>query len=178
MKKSKKLLILVPNLTYFISHRMPIAETASKKGYKVIVGYGELGGANPKKLNKKNFKIISIPIQRGGTNPFNEIKTFFYIFKFFKREKPDIVHLVTIKPYLYGGVISRLIGTPCLVSAVSGLGSLFIHKDLKSIIYRLLLYPIYKIPFFRKKTINGISQKRKSADFPILKFQIRGTTKV
>ena len=150
MKKNKKLLILVPNLTYFISHRMPIAETASKKGYKVIVGYGELGGANPKKLNKKKFKIISIPIQRGGINPFNEIKTFFYILRFFKREKPDIVHLVTIKPYLYGGIISRLIGTPCLVSAVSGLGSLFIHKDLKSIMFRLLLYPIYKLAFNHK----------------------------
>ena len=40
----------------------------------------------------------------------------------FKSEKPDIVHLVTIKPYLYGGIISRLTFVPAVISAISGLG--------------------------------------------------------
>ena len=49
----------------------------------------------------------------------------------FKKERPDIAHLVTIKLYLYGGIISRLTGVPGLVSAVSGLGTVFISKNLK-----------------------------------------------
>ena len=62
--------------------------------------------------------------------------------EFFQKEKPDIAHLVTIKPYLYGGIISRFISVPCLVSAVSGLGTLFISNDLKT---KVLLF--FYIPF-------------------------------
>ena len=147
MKKNKKLLILVNNLAYFISHRMPIAETAYDKGFDVVVGYGELGNADLQLLDGKNFKISFIPMDRGSVNPFKELKTIFNIWKFFYYEKPDVVHLVTIKPYLYGGIISRLTSVPCLISAVSGLGSLFIHKDIKSKLFRLLLYPIYFLAF-------------------------------
>lgn len=121
----------------------------------MVIGYGELGGADPKSLENKGFKATYIPIQRGGINPFKDMKSLFYIWKFFKKEKPDIVHLVTIKPYLYGGIISRLIGIPCLVSAVTGLGSLFISNNLKSKIFRLFLFPIYKFAFnhFNQKII-------------------------
>ena len=86
-------------------------------------------------------------MQRGSINPFKELKTFFYIWKFLKKEKPDVAHLITIKPYLYGGVLSRLVGVPNLVSAVSGLGTLFLHNDLKSRFLRLLVYHIYLLAF-------------------------------
>lgn len=92
-------------------------------------------------------------MQPGGFNLLNDFKTFYYIWGFFKRVKPDIVHLVTIKPYLYGGIISRLCGVQGLITAVSGLGTLFVNKDLKSKLIRLLLYPIYKLAF------NHLNQK-------------------
>ncbi len=96
-----------------------------------------------------------IPMQRGGVNLFYDILTLFNIWNFFRKEKPDIAHLVTIKPYLYGGIISRLTNVPSLVSAVSGLGTLFIRNDLKSKLLRLLLYPLYKFAFnhFNQKII-------------------------
>ena len=126
---------------------MPIAEAAKVEGFDVVIGYGELGGADSKLLEQKGFKIRYIPMQRGRINPFNELKTFFYIWKFFKKERPDIVHLVTIKPYLYGGVISRLLNIRAVVSAVAGFGTLFISKDLKFKILRFLLSPIFKFSF-------------------------------
>jgi len=147
MKKNKKLLILVNTLSFFISHRLPIVEAALAKGFDIVIGYGELGNTGSKLLEQQGLKVKHIYIHRGGINPLKEIKTFFYIWKFFKKESPDIAHLITIRPYLYGGVISRLIGIKSLVSAVSGLGTLFISKDWKSRFLRLLVYPIYKLTF-------------------------------
>lgn len=147
MKRNTKLLILINDLNFFYSHRLPIAEISKINGFDVIIGYGELGGANPKLLEQKGFKLSFIPMERGGFSFFKDLKTFFYIWSFFRREKPDIVHLVTIKPYLYGGIVSRLTNISSLVSAVSGLGTLFLHKDLKSKILRILLYPIYRLAF-------------------------------
>ena len=145
--KSIKLLILINDLSFFCSHRLPIAEAAKKNAFDVVIGYGELGGANPNELEKKGFKVCSVPIKRGTINMFKDLQSLFYIWRFFKKEKPDIVHLVTIKPYLYGGIIARMIGIPGLVSAVSGLGTLFIHQDLKSNFLRLLIYPMYRFAF-------------------------------
>ncbi len=150
MKKNKKILILVNYLSFFISHRLPIANALLSEGFEVFIGYGELRGANPKILEEKGFKVSFVPIQPGGINFFKDLKTIYHIWKFFKEVRPDIVHLVTIKPYLYGGIISRFIGIPSLVSAVSGLGTLFISENLKTKILRVILYPIYKFAFNHK----------------------------
>ena len=148
--KKKKLLILVNYLSFFLTHRLPIAEESLNNGFEVFIGYGELRGADPKFLEKKGFKLNLIPIEPGGINFFKDLKTIYNIWNYFKRVKPDIVHLVTIKPYLYGGFVSRVTKVPNLVSAVSGLGTLFINNDLKSKILRLFLYPIYKFAFNHK----------------------------
>ena len=155
MKKNKKLLIFVNDLSFFCSHRLPIAEASLEKELDVCIAYGELGGADKNFLERKGFKVNLIPMQRGSINIFKELKTFLYIWKFFKREKPDIVHLVTIKPYLYGGIISRLTFVPAVISAISGLGTLFIQKDLKSKFLRLILYPFFKLALnhFNQKVI-------------------------
>ena len=48
-----KILFLVNNLNFFISHRLPIAEALIAKGIDVIIGYGELGGSNPMLVSTK-----------------------------------------------------------------------------------------------------------------------------
>ena len=146
MEKKTKLLILINNLSFFCSHRLPIAEASLAKGFDVVIGYSEVGSADPHLLMQKGFKVKFVPMH-GGTNLLKELKIFYTLWSFFKKEKPDIVHLVTIKPYLYGGIISRFTGVQNLVSAIPGLGTLFVHKDLKSRFLRLLLYPLYCLAF-------------------------------
>ena len=143
----KKLLFLVNDLSFFCSHRLPIAEFSIKHGYEVVIGYGELGGADVPTLKNKGFKLSKVSMDRGGKNIFQDMIAFIKIWKFFNHENPDIVHLITIKPYLYGGVLARMNRIPCVVSAVSGLGTLFIHRDLKSKLTRLMLYPLYRFAF-------------------------------
>ncbi|MDC1236526.1 glycosyltransferase family 4 protein [Pelagibacteraceae bacterium] len=142
-----KLVILINDLSFFCSHRLPIAEAAMDKSIDVVIGYGELGGADPQALEQKGLKVSFVPMKRGSINVLKDLQSLFYIWRFFKKEKPDIAHLVTIKPYLYGGLIARLTGIPALVTAISGLGALFIHKDLKSKILKFLLYPLYRLAF-------------------------------
>ncbi len=117
---------------------------------EVIIGYGELGRADPKYLEQKGIRAEFIPMYRGSISIIKNLKTFFCIWKFFKREKPDIVHLVTIKPYLYGGLIGRFTRIPSIVSAVSGLGSFFINKKFKSKLFHFLLFPFFRFAFNHK----------------------------
>ena len=58
MKKNKKILILVNYLSFFVSHRLPVAEALLDDGIDVFIGYGDHGGANPKLLQERGFKLI------------------------------------------------------------------------------------------------------------------------
>lgn len=142
-----------------MSHRLAIADEAIDKGFQVVIGYGELGEANPELLTQKGLKMHLIPMYRGSINPLKDLKTLYHIWQFFTKESPDIVHLVTIKPYLYGGIIARLTKIPNLVSAVTGLGSLFVHKNLKSYLLRWLLNPIYRLAFNHPNQIVIVQNK-------------------
>ena len=143
----KKLLILVNELSFFISHRFEIAEAAINKGYNVKIAYGELGNMTKKKLSKIKIDCFQVPLQRGITNPLKEIFSIIRLYKIFKKLKPDIVHLVTIKPYLYGGIAARFSNVKCVVSAVAGLGVIFNNRKLLYKILRIILFPIFYLAF-------------------------------
>ena len=78
MNKNKKLLILINDLNFFCSHRLPIAEASKINGFDVVIGYGELGSADPKLLKKKGFKLSFVPMERGGLSFFKDLKNFLY----------------------------------------------------------------------------------------------------
>ena len=85
-------------------------------------------------------------------SPIHELRLILQLYKLFNRLQPDLVHLVTIKPYLYGGIVARLTKVPAVVSAISGLGFDFMSSGSKARFLRALLYPFYKFAFRHKKT--------------------------
>src|SRR5690554_8226214 len=87
---------------------------------------------------------------RKGMNPLAELMVIAKLYRLFKQIKPDVVHLVTIKPYLYGGIAARLARVPAVVSAVAGLGTLFIENTFKYRFLRAALYPAYRFAFGHK----------------------------
>jgi glycosyltransferase involved in cell wall biosynthesis len=58
--------------------------------------------------------------------------------------KPDLVHLVTIKPVLYGGLVSRMLKVPAVVAAVSGLGAIYISTTVSGPFWRAGINQLYR----------------------------------
>ncbi len=103
---------------------------------------------NPEKMSNipvAGIKFHRIMMNRSGLNLFREIKSFLSIATLYKNVKPDLVHTVTIKPVIYGGLLARMMGVPDLVSAVPGLGYLYIKKGLKANIRVFLVNRLYKL---------------------------------
>lgn len=135
---------VVNNPDYFVSHRMGIGQRLLAQGHRVHV---IAPGPCPDAIAENGFIYHQVPMSRKGKNPFAELATVFGLYCLFKKLKPDIVHLVTIKPYLYGGVAARLAGVPSVVSAVAGLGILFSQDSFKNLTLRSILYPLYRFAF-------------------------------
>ncbi len=139
---SKKIVFVVNVDWAFILNRLPIALKAIEAGYEVHL----LCAVTSKVKNLERLGLIVHPLvlSRSGMNIFSEINSIFSIYQLVKKIKPDLVHLVTIKPVIYGGAVARLAKVPAVVSAISGLGFVFMNKpSIKSIIFRKLVLFLY-----------------------------------
>lgn len=148
--KNKKILFLVNNLSSFLSNRVDIALKLKKLGFDVHVAYGEKGNFNNNILKKKNIISHFCKFDRSSINPFKEVMHIIKIYNLLKHIRPNLVHLVTIKPYLYGSISARLLGIHSVVCAVAGLGTLFISEKIFYRFIRVLLYPIFFLAFNHK----------------------------
>ena len=142
----KVILFVVNSISFFLSHRLEIALASKNCGFDVHVAapYDE---DNCKLLYNLGFSFHTVSFSRYGLSPFNECISVFSLVRLFLKLKPDLVHLITIKPYLYGGIAARVTGVKCVVSAVAGLGIVFSSSEYKYRLLRSLLFYFFKFSF-------------------------------
>jgi glycosyltransferase involved in cell wall biosynthesis len=151
--KNKPILLFVVNEAYFfVSHRLPIALEAQRQGYDVhIAAPGDNVWApedySVTELEAQGLTFHEIPISRRGTHPLQELRTFFAIRGLYRRLRPDIVHHLTIKPNLYGGIAARLAGVPGVVYAITGLGQMFVASHGPLRLLRPLVLLVMRLAF-------------------------------
>lgn len=124
---------------FFLSHRKEIAIVARQSGYDVTIVAKNTGRKS--EIQKMGFKFHDMPMNRTNKNPLSEIKTFRYLHKIYKQEKPDIIHHVGLKVIMIGGLIAKLTYNYNVINAVSGLGVTFAvgrNNLQKAILVRLL----------------------------------------
>jgi len=138
-----RLLFVINDLAFLVSHRLAVAKAAAEAGYEVHIAAPE-DTASERELAGSGLHLHRLGLHRHRTNPVAELRGFWEIYRMFRRLKPDIVHLVTIKPVLYGGIAARLARVPSVVSAISGLGYVFIGSSLRSRIFGVLVKPLYR----------------------------------
>ena len=137
-----KLLYFVNVDWFFISHRLDIALKALDKGYEVHIVTTLT--KHKKELEDYGFKVHSVNISRGSGNIFSSIKVFLKFFLLLKKERPDLLHLVTIKPVLLGGIAARLANIQRVVSSISGMGYLYTNYGLINSLYRKGVSVLYR----------------------------------
>lgn len=134
---------------FFLSHCLPLAVAAQKAGFEVHVATAD--GPDVQRIQSQGFTHHIVPFVRSGQNPLNELGTLLCLVKLFRRVKPAVVHLITIKPVLYGGIAARLTGIKSVVSAVSGLGTVFLADSGIARIRRGLVIRLYRAAFKQKR---------------------------
>lgn len=146
---SKAILFVVNSAEFFLSHRLPVALAAQKAGLEVHVATS--GGVSVREIERWGLQHHTVPISRSRQNPLAELVTIFNLYQLFRRLKPNLVHLITIKPVLYGGIAARLSGGPSVVAAVSGLGTVFVAQSFAAGARRLLVSLLYRMAFRHRR---------------------------
>ena len=140
----KKIIFICNNFDFFFNTRFQLAnEIAKKLNIKV---YCLTNLKNSKNIKIKNVNFINFDIDNNSLSFFKEVKTFISFYKFIIKDKDSIYHFVSLKPIIYGLIISKLFRLKKTVFSFSGLGYFFNTK------YNSVLTNFFK--FILKTTIN------------------------
>jgi glycosyltransferase involved in cell wall biosynthesis len=143
MGTAPRLLFVVNDAAFFLSHRLPLATGARAAGFDVHVATPRDAAAS--RIEAEGLAYHPVPLSRRGTSPAAELGTLASLVALYRRVAPDVAHHVTAKPILYGGVAARVAGVPAVVHAVSGLGHVFISDAPRARVLRQAIRATYRI---------------------------------
>jgi len=138
-----KLFFFVTEDWFFYSHFLDRAVAAREAGYRVAVICRVHAHADA--IVKRGIEVIPIALARTGMHPGDELRTLAELLRIYRRERPDIVHHVAVKPILYGTLAARLTGVRTIVNAPVGLGYVFSSQTPKARLLRPFVLAAYRL---------------------------------
>ena len=147
--KNRKILYIVNNVEFFISHRLEIALKAKKNGYQIHLA------TNATKFNKffHSKGIFTHQISKKNIN--NKIILFFlnfiYTIKIINKISPNIVQIITIFNILSSGLALLFINQKNIIFSVSGLGFIFTNNSFFTKFAKNITIGIISLIFLLKK---------------------------
>ncbi len=137
-----RLLYVVTEDWYFLSHRLPMARAARDAGFEVHVATRVVDGAAA--IRAEGFVLHSVPFVRGRISPFGTIATIRALRDIHRKIAPDVVHHVALQATILGSIAAA--GRPVsTVSALTGLGYTFTSGNAKAKLLRPILSALLRL---------------------------------
>ncbi|MFH1922917.1 MAG: glycosyltransferase family 4 protein [Planctomycetota bacterium] len=125
--------------------RKGLVRGLTARGIQVTVVTPE--GAYASRFAALGAKHVAVPMSR-FVSPLRDFKLFLDLYRVFRRETPDIVHTMTIKPNIFGALAARAACVPRVVALVNGLGYSFSESgDWKRRVLQRIVSQLYRRAF-------------------------------
>ncbi len=140
---SRRLLYLSNHAGYFVSHRLSHALAAREAGWDIRVACAE--SPDQQVIRDAGVPVESLSITRSGLRPDRELRVLGEIHRLLKAQQPDLVHCISLKAVLLGGLAARLAGVPGVVLSINGLGHIFTERSLLTWALRAVVLTLLRI---------------------------------
>lgn len=121
----RRLLYVHNAVPYFLSHRLAVARAARNAGWDVHLAAPPVDAALRGRLEAERITFHPFTLSRRGMAPAHELGSLWALGRLYRQVQPTLIHLVTIKPVLYGGMVARLTGGAPYVATIPGRGYVF-----------------------------------------------------
>jgi hypothetical protein len=123
VEAAPRLLFVDNHLEDFLRNRIELAHRMKRAGFEVHAAVPNTLGVG--KIAREGICVHTFYLQRTSDQLFDELRCLASLFALYKRVAPTLVHHISLKPILYGGIAARLAGVPAVISTLTGLGHLF-----------------------------------------------------
>lgn len=146
----KKVLMVVTEDWAFLLHRLPIGRALRDAGADVVIAARVREDAD--RIRAAGLRVAPIRLERSGRNPVDDLRTLRDLIKLYRRERPDLVHHVALKPVLYGSIAAWITGVPAVVNALGGMGFLFIANSPAARVLRSVIQLLFRVILNRRNS--------------------------
>jgi glycosyltransferase involved in cell wall biosynthesis len=147
----KRLLFVVSEDWYFVSHRLNLARAAIRAGYEV--GLITRVSSQRDIIESTGITVIDWNIIRRSGHPWQEIKSLVNLWQGIRFFQPDLVHAVAVKPVVYAALACRFSGVKARVAALGGLGFIFSSSKKSARFLRPLIVSLFRFALAGKKSL-------------------------
>ncbi|HWL03520.1 MAG TPA: glycosyltransferase family 4 protein [Xanthobacteraceae bacterium] len=144
-----RLVYVVSEDWYFLSHRLPMARAAREAGFEVHVATRIVEGRG--KIAAEGFRPHHIPFARGRLSLPASLATIRALRRLHRELRTDIVHHVSLQPTVLGQVATRGLDIGS-VNALTGLGFAFASATAKAALVRTALRAVLRRLLNRPRT--------------------------
>jgi glycosyltransferase involved in cell wall biosynthesis len=123
---ARRILYVVTEDWYFLSHRLPMARAAKHAGYEVHVATRLKSGKAA--IEREGFVPHALNWSRGSLSPWGSFSAVIELRRLLRALAPDILHNISLKPVLLGTTASLGLSDIAVVNSLTGLGTLFIGE--------------------------------------------------
>lgn len=145
MLQGKKVLLIVNDMEWFWSHRLPLARAIIAEGADLHLATN--GAAGNTDIRALGITGHNLPAHTGSLNPLGQAKLALSIARALRHARPDIVHAITLRHAFFTGLASRILRTPRAVFTVAGLGLLFDRDRPVLQALRAVIVPLFRFAF-------------------------------
>ena len=145
-----RLLYVVTEDWYFLSHRLPMARAARAAGFEVHVATRVTDGAAA--IAAEGFVLHPVPFARGRLAPLATLATIRALRRVHRSISPVIVHHVALQATVLGSLAALGRNVAC-VNALTGLGYTFVSRSAKALLLRPLVAALVRLLLNRRGQI-------------------------
>ena len=120
---NKKILFIVSEDWYFLSHRFNLARAAIEGGYQVAL-LAKIS-SHREFLESSGLTVFDWSLDRRSSNPIKELRALWRIVKIVYLYSPNLIHAVALKPIIYASIACKWVGMRRHIFALGGLGFIF-----------------------------------------------------
>lgn len=122
-------------------------------GHEVLAAAPGISPQIETELKKIGVAARSLPLDRTGMNPLQDLKLLWFLRNLFRKESPSLLLSYTIKPIIYGSLAARLARIPHVFSIVTGLGYVFLGETFKQRASGVLAKVLYRAALRRNQRV-------------------------
>ncbi|WP_347243710.1 glycosyltransferase family 4 protein, partial [Thermogutta sp.] len=122
---------------YLYRFRMPVMRALRERGAQVFAISPP--GEYSQRFQAYGVAFVPLPVDRKTFNPLKALGTVLRLRSILRELQPDMLQTFTLRPNAYGALAGRLVGVPVIIGTVTGLGTLYINRDLKTRLARWLV---------------------------------------
>jgi len=102
-----KIIFVVTEDWFFHSHFLPLVEAARRAGAGEIILAANVTGSH-EAIGKHGVRVSPVAFERASRSPLSALRLMLRLNRLFRRQAPDIIHFISWKPILVGGLAARL----------------------------------------------------------------------